>query len=254
MESTRSSTQTLMTTSSNNVKSFAYIPFVETSEPTIDLLVKKTVVHYFLRIPQSTFPTLPSTVQMESPRSSTQIMTTTSSNIVESFVYIPFVEVQEMRIDLLVQKTVVHNFLRIPQSTNPTLPSAVQMESSRSSAKTMTTASYNIVETFVYIPFVEAKEMRIDLLVQNIVVYNFLRIQQSTFPTPPSTVKMESIRPSTQKIMTTCSNIVETFVYIPFVEASEPTIYLLVKNTVVCNFLRIPRSTFPTLPSTVQME
>ena len=29
-------------------------------------------------------------------------MTTTSSNIVETFVYIPFVEAQEMRIDLLV--------------------------------------------------------------------------------------------------------------------------------------------------------
>ena len=99
----------------------------------IDLLVQKTVVHNFLRIPQSTFPLLQSTVQMESIRSSTQRMTTTSSNIVETFVLIPFVEVSEMRIDLLVQKTVVHNFLRIPQSTFPLLQSTVQMESSRSS-------------------------------------------------------------------------------------------------------------------------
>ena len=53
---------------------------------TIDLLVQKTVVHKFLQIPQSTFPTLPSTVEMESSRSSTQAMTTTSSNIVETFV------------------------------------------------------------------------------------------------------------------------------------------------------------------------
>ena len=52
----------------------------------------------------------------------------------------------------------------------------------------MTTASSNIVETFVYIPFVEAQEMRIDLLVQKTVVHNFLRIPESTFPTPPSTV------------------------------------------------------------------
>ena len=37
-------------------------------------------------------------------------MTTASSNIVETFVYIPFVEDSEMRIDLLVQKTVVHKF------------------------------------------------------------------------------------------------------------------------------------------------
>ena len=80
----------------------------------IDFLVQKTVVHNFLRIPQSTFPLLESTVQMESIRSSTQIMTTTSSNIVETFVLIPFVEVSEMRINLLVQKTVVHNFLPIP--------------------------------------------------------------------------------------------------------------------------------------------
>ena len=52
-------------------------------------------------------------------------MTTASSNIVETFVYITFVEDSEMTIDLLVQKTVVHNFLPIPQSTFPTLPSTV---------------------------------------------------------------------------------------------------------------------------------
>ena len=53
---------------------------------TIDLLVQKIVLHNFLRIPQSTFPRLPSTVEMESSRSSIQKMTTTSSNIVETFV------------------------------------------------------------------------------------------------------------------------------------------------------------------------
>ena len=129
------------------------------------------------------------------------------------------------------------------------------MESSRFSAQTMTIASSNIVESFVYIPFVEHSEMRIDLLVEKTVVHNFLRILQSTFPTLPSTVEMESIRSSTQTMMNTSSNIFETFVYIPFVEAKEPTIDLLVEKTVVHNFfLRIPQSTFPTLPSTVQME
>ena len=52
-------------------------------------------------------------------------MMTTCSNIFETFVYIPFVEDYEMRIDLLVQKTVVEYFLRIPESTFPTLPSTV---------------------------------------------------------------------------------------------------------------------------------
>ena len=52
----------------------------------MDLLAQKTVVHHFLRIPQTTFHTLQSKVQMESSRSSTQTMTTTSSNIVETFV------------------------------------------------------------------------------------------------------------------------------------------------------------------------
>ena len=42
------------------------------------------------------------------------------------------------------------------------------MELSRSSTQTMTTTSFNIVETFVYIPFLEASEMRIDLLVQRL--------------------------------------------------------------------------------------
>ena len=53
---------------------------------TIDLLEQKTVVHNFLRVTQSMFLTLKSTVQMESSRSSTQTMITTSSNIVEIFV------------------------------------------------------------------------------------------------------------------------------------------------------------------------
>ena len=54
-----------------------------------------------------------------------------------------------MAIDLLVQKTDVHNFLLIPQSTFPTLPSRVEMESSRSSTQTMMSSSSNNVETFV---------------------------------------------------------------------------------------------------------
>ena len=54
-----------------------------------------------------------------------------------------------MRIDLLVQKTVVNNFLRIPQSTFALLQSTVEMESSRSSFITRTTTSSNILETFV---------------------------------------------------------------------------------------------------------
>ena len=98
------------------------------------------------------------------------------------------------------------------------------MESSRSSAQTMTITSSNIVESFVYILFVEDSEMTIDLLVEKTVVHNFLRIPQCMFPTLPSTVQMESTRSSTERLMTTTSNIVETFVYIPFVEASEPTI------------------------------
>ena len=50
---------------------------------TIDLQEQKSVVHNFLRVPESTFPTLKSTVQMKSSRSSTQTMITTSSNIFE---------------------------------------------------------------------------------------------------------------------------------------------------------------------------
>ena len=123
-----------MTTSSTNiVETFVYVPFVEASEIGIDLLRQKTVVQNFLRIPQSPFPTLPSTVQMQSSRFSTQTMTSISSNIVKTFVSISFVEASEMTIVLVVKKTVVHNFLRIPQSTFPTLPSKVQIESSRSS-------------------------------------------------------------------------------------------------------------------------
>ena len=124
-------------------------------------------------------------------------MMTTSSNIVETIVYIPFVKASEMTFDLLVQKTVVHNFLLILESTFPTVPSTVQMESSRSSTQTMTTISSNIVETFVHISFIEASELTIDLLVQKTVFNNFLRIPQSTFRTLPSTLQVKSIRSST---------------------------------------------------------
>ena len=86
---------------------------------------------------------------MESTRSSTETMTTISSYIVETFVYIPFVEASEMGIYLLVQKTIVHYFLRIPQSSFLLLQSTVQMESSSCSTQTMTTTSFCIVETFV---------------------------------------------------------------------------------------------------------
>ena len=53
---------------------------------TIDLLEQKTVVHNFLRVPQSMFLALKSTVQMESSRSSTQTIITTFPKIVKTFV------------------------------------------------------------------------------------------------------------------------------------------------------------------------
>ena len=59
---------------------------LEAYEMGIYLLVQKTILHIFLRIPQSTFPLPQSTVQMESCRSSTETITTTSSYIVETFV------------------------------------------------------------------------------------------------------------------------------------------------------------------------
>ena len=52
----------------------------------IYLLGQKTVVRNFFADSQSTFPMLQSTVQIESSRSSTQTMTTTSSYIIETFV------------------------------------------------------------------------------------------------------------------------------------------------------------------------
>ena len=93
---------------SNIVKTFIYKPFLEDSEMTINLLVQMTAVQFFLRIPQCTFPTVRSTIQIESSRSSTQTMTNISSNVVEAFLYIPFVEASEMTVDSMVQKTVVH--------------------------------------------------------------------------------------------------------------------------------------------------
>ena len=59
-----------------------------------------------------------------------------------------------MRVDLLVVNAVIHNFLRIPKSTFPMLQSPVEMESSRYCSQTIGTTSFNIAETFVYIPII----------------------------------------------------------------------------------------------------
>ena len=48
-------------------------------------MVVNAVNHNFLRIPQSTFPMLQSTVQMESSRYSTQAIRMTSFEIAETF-------------------------------------------------------------------------------------------------------------------------------------------------------------------------
>ena len=61
----------------------------------------KNIVHKFLRIPQNTFQMLESTVQMESSRFSTQTITTTFSNFLQTFVQLAFVEAMKIRIDLL---------------------------------------------------------------------------------------------------------------------------------------------------------
>ena len=45
----------------------------------------------------------------------------------------------------------------------------------------MTTTSSNIVETFVYIPFVEASEMTIDLLMQRLLLTIFCGLRKVRF-------------------------------------------------------------------------
>ena len=59
-----------------------------------------------------------------------------------------------MSVDLLVEDTVYHNFLRNPQITFPMLQSTVEMESSRYCSQTIGTTSFNIAETFVYITII----------------------------------------------------------------------------------------------------
>ena len=54
----------------------------------------------------------------------------------------------------MVEDTVYHNFLQIPQSTFPMLQSTVEMESSRYCSQTIGTTSFNIAETFVYISII----------------------------------------------------------------------------------------------------
>ena len=53
-----------------------------------------------------------------------------------------------MWVYLLVENSVNHNFLRIPQSTFPMLQSTVQMESSRYCTQAITMTSFKIDKTF----------------------------------------------------------------------------------------------------------
>ena len=52
----------------------------------VDLVVKNAVNHNFLRIPESMFPMLQSTVEMESSRYCTKTIKTTSFNIAQTTV------------------------------------------------------------------------------------------------------------------------------------------------------------------------
>ena len=54
--------------------------------------------------------------------------------------------------------------------------------------------------------------MRVDLLVENAVNHNFVRIPQILFPMLQTTVEMESSRYCTQMIKTTSLNIAQTTV------------------------------------------
>ena len=85
---------------------------------------------------------------MESSRSSTQTITTTSSNVVETFVKARFIEASKMRIYLQVQKDIINSFLRIVKNPFPMLLSTVQMESSLSSTQTIMTNFSNVVKNF----------------------------------------------------------------------------------------------------------
>ena len=99
----------------------------------IDLLVENTVVHNFLRIPQSTFPLLQATVKCNKGDLLLKQWRPPLQTSLNFSFWTPFEEAWKMTIDLLVHKTVFQNFLRIPLSTFPLLLSTVQMETSRSS-------------------------------------------------------------------------------------------------------------------------
>ena len=86
MESSRSSYQTIRTTSSNAVETFVSLRFKKATKNRFDLLVKKKGYSKIFADFKNTFQMLQSTFQMESSRSSTQTMRTSFSNVFETFV------------------------------------------------------------------------------------------------------------------------------------------------------------------------
>ena len=203
----------------------------------IYLLVQKDVILSFLWIMKSSFPMQQSTVQMESSRSSTLRITTTSFNVNETFVQISFIKGLKITTDLLVQKAVIgHFFWQILHSPFPIIQSNFQMQSSRCSTQKITTTSSNVVETFLKQPFIEAPKIRIYLQVKTMLFTVFCGLLKVHFQCYCRQFKFESSLSSTRKLKTTSSNVIETFVKTSFIEASKMRIYLLVQKDVIHSF------------------
>ena len=106
---------------------------------------------------------LQSSVQMESSRSSTQTISTTFSNVLQTFVQLAFVEAIKIRIDLLVEKILFTSFCGF-RKIRFKCYSPIQMESSHSSTQTIRTTFSNFLQTFLQLAFVEDMKIRNDLL------------------------------------------------------------------------------------------
>ena len=158
-----------------------------------------------------------------------------------------------MRIDLLVQKTVFHNFLRIPQITFLTLSSTVEMESSRSSTQTLIWLLLTSLKLSFKYHLLKSEKWRLIYWCKRLLFTIFCGFRKVRFHCNSPQLKWnQAVLLLKQLCGLLITSLKLSFKY--HLLKSQKNDWFTGEKDCCSQFLRIPQSTFPLLPSTVDME
>ena len=152
-----------------------------------------------------------------------------------------------MRIDFMVQKTVVHNFLRIPQSTFPMLESTVHVKSGHCCVQTISNDFFEYRGNFCLNTFYLNVKAEVWFAGTIGNFFNFLRILQTTFPMLQWTVQVKSGRSCAEMIPNNFFEYCGNFFFNTFCLNMEIVVLIAWTIGVFYKFLRNLQTTFPML-------